>query len=201
MAFLPLLQPISGYQDPSWEESNFIQTIEVRSTVRIPTMAAEVRQVLAENDPHFAVLRVSTVSDHIDLLLNQENVVAALATFFGLLALALSCLGLYGLMAYTVQRRTGEMGIRMALGASRVAVIRMVIRQALAQGLAGVLIGIPASIASTRLVANQLYGVSPNDPKYAVGAALILLLCIAFAAGLPARRAARIDPMIALRYE
>src|SRR5205807_775354 len=118
----------------------------------------------------------------------------------GVVALALSCLGLFGLMAYTVQRRTSEIGIRIALGAGGLSLIGMVIGEALAQGLAGVVIGIPAAIAATRLAASQLYGVSPTDPAYSLGAALILLLCLIIAAYVPARRAASVDPLTALRY-
>jgi ABC-type antimicrobial peptide transport system permease subunit len=147
------------------------------------------------------VLRVSTLSENVDLMLNQENVIATLATFFGFMALLLSCLGLYGLMAYAVQRRTSEIGIRMALGARRTSVTGMVLREALVQGCAGILIGVPAAFAALRLIVNQLYNVSPNDPKYCAGAALILLLCSALAACFPALRAARVDPVIALRYE
>ena len=201
MAFFPMLQERSSDSDPSTDESRFAQVIEVRSTARPETVATEVRRVLAEIDPGLPVLRVSTLSENISLMLNQENVIAALALFFGFVALVLSCLGLYGLMAYTVQRRTSEMGIRMALGASRISVIGMVLRQALVQGLAGVAIGIPAALAALRLVANQLYGVSPTDPKYFVLAALILLVCMTLAAWMPARRASRIDPLRALRYE
>ncbi len=201
MAFLPLLQEKAGKLGSSDDESNFVNAIEVRSAGRPETIAAEVRHALAEIDPGLPVLRVSTLSDEINLMLNQENVTAALAMFFGFLALVLSCLGLYGLMAYTVQRRTSEIGIRIALGARRASVIGMVIREALAQGFIGVAIGVPAAFAALRLVANQLYGVSPNDPKYSAGAALILLLCITIAAYLPALRASRVDPLIALRYE
>ncbi|MBV9224868.1 MAG: ABC transporter permease [Acidobacteriaceae bacterium] len=201
MAFFPLLQERSSSSYPSTDESKFAHVIEVRSAVLPETVVAEVRHVLAEVDPGLPVLRVSTLSDNINLMLNQENVVAALALFFGLVALVLSCLGLYGLMAYTVQRRTSEMGIRMALGASRASVIGMMLREALVQGFIGIAIGIPAALAALRLVTHQLYGVNPSNPKYSVVAALVLLLCLALAAYLPARRASRVDPLIALRYE
>ena len=147
------------------------------------------------------MLRVDTLSDHIGRVLNQENVIAVLAMFFGLLALALACVGLYGLMAYMVQRRTSEIGIRMALGANRGMVIAMVLREALFQGVVGILIGIPAAFAATQLVANQLYGVSPTDPQHSATAALVLILCISIAGYLPARRAVEVDPMVALRCE
>ena len=100
-----------------------------------------------------------------------------------------------------MQRRTNEIGIRIALGASRASVLGMIVREALAQGLVGLAIGIPAAIGTTHLVANQLYGVSPNDPTYFVGAALILFMCIVGSACTPALHAARVDPLRALRYE
>ncbi|MGH7247250.1 MAG: FtsX-like permease family protein, partial [Pseudomonadota bacterium] len=108
--------------------------LEIRSSGHLETIAAEVRRALAEIDPRLPVLRVGTLADHVRLMLNQENVIAALAMFFGLVALVLSCLGLYGLTAYTFERRTGEIGIRIALGARRGAVIGMVIREALVLG-------------------------------------------------------------------
>ncbi len=201
MAFLPLLQARAGESALSSDLSNFASVIEVRSAGRPETIAAEVRHALAEIDPGLPVLRVSTLSGNINLMLNQENVIAALAMFFGFLALLLSCLGLYGLMAYAVQRRTSEIGIRIALGAGRVSVTGMVVREALVQGFIGIAIGIPAAFVALRVVANQLYGVSPNDPKYAAAAALVLLLCISLASYIPARRASRVDPLVALRYE
>jgi predicted permease len=200
MAFLPLLQ-IKPDEAASSDESNFIHVIEIRSTGRPPAVAAEVRRALAQIDPGLPVLNVTTLSNDVSHTLNQENVIATLAMFFGLVALALSCLGLCGLMSYAVQRRTSEIGIRIALGARRGAVIRMVIREALAQGLIGILIGVPAAYAALHLVANQLYGVNPDNPKYSVMAALVLLVCIAIAGYLPARRASRVDPLVALRCE
>jgi macrolide transport system ATP-binding/permease protein len=203
MAFLPLLQvkPGKAASINYAYQSNFINTIEIRAIGNPTAIAGEVRQALAEIDRGLPVLRVDTLSGHVDRMLNQDNVIADLAGFFALLALVLTCVGLYGLMAYMVQRRTSEIGLRMALGAQRGAVIAMIIREALAQGLAGILIGIPAAFAAMRLIANQLYGVSPTDPKNSAAAALVLILCIAIAGYLPARRASRIDPMRALRHE
>ena len=201
MAFLPFLEAQASDVAPSSDDSNFAGVIEVRSAGRPEAIAAEVRHALAEIDPSLPVLRVGTLSEDIDLMLTQENVVAALAIFFGSIALILSCLGLYGLMAYTVQRRTSEIGIRIALGARRGGVIGMVVRDALVQGLIGTAIGIPAAFLTGRLIANQLYGVDPNDLRYSVAAALVLIVCIAIAGFLPALRASRVDPLIALRYE
>jgi ABC-type antimicrobial peptide transport system permease subunit len=202
MAFLPLLQIKSRDQGTPGEfESNFINAIEVRSIGNPSTVAAQARQVLADIDPGLLILGVDTVSEQISSALNQENVIADLAGFFGLLAAALACAGIYGLLSYMIQRRAGEIGIRMALGANRSAVVRMVIRQALVQGVAGILIGIPAALATTHVVANQLFGVSPADPINSGTAALVMILCAAIAAFLPAHRASHIDPMTALRHD
>jgi predicted permease len=200
MAFLPFLQEKAG-ESSAADGSNLAGVIEARSAGAPTAVASEIRRALAEIDPGLPVVRVSTLANHVSFMLNQENVIAALALFFGFVALLLSCLGLYGLMAYSVQRRTSEIGIRMALGARPGGVVGMVLREAVVQGFTGVLIGVPASFAALRLVASQFYGVSANDPTYSVTAALGLLLCISAAAYVPALRASRVDPLIALRYE
>ena len=201
MAFFPLLQDRSSDVPGSADESNFINVIEVRSDGRPESVATSVRRVLAEIDPNLPALHVRTLSQNINLMLNQENVVAALAAFFGLIALMLSCLGVYGLTAYAVQQRTSEIGLRIALGARPGSVVEMIIGKALLRGFAGVLLGVPAAFAALRLVGNQLFGVSPNDPEYSCAAALILLLCSVAAAAAPALRASRVDPLVALKYE
>jgi ABC-type antimicrobial peptide transport system permease subunit len=200
MAFFPLLQRIPG-TPPASDESNFIRTIEVQYAGSPSSVAAEVRRALADVAPGLGILQINTLSDDVNLMLNRENSVATLAMIFAGVALVLSCLGLYGLLAYTVQRRTSEFGLRIALGEPRASLLGMIIREALAQGLIGLAIGIPAAIATTRLVANQLYGVSPNDPAYFLVAALILFACMVASSCTPALRAARVDPLTALRYE
>jgi ABC-type antimicrobial peptide transport system permease subunit len=127
--------------------------------------------------------------------------VARLATFFGLLALLLACIGLYGVLSYGVARRTNEIGIRMALGARGVSVLWLVLREALLLVAIGLVVGLVASFALTRTAASLLYELKPNDPL-TISLATLLLAAVAFIAGyLPARRAARVDPMIALREE
>ena len=120
---------------------------------------------------------------------------------FGAVAMLLACFGLYGVMAYSVQRRTQEIGIRMALGAARGAVTRMVMRQSVAMVLAGVAAGIPMALWLSKLVKSLLFGVQPGDAATLVAASALLVAVAAIAAYLPARRAARIDPTVALRYE
>lgn len=204
MAFLPLLQvrPQPGEPLQSAQiRSNFVQTVEVRAAGDPNAIAGDVRQALAEIDPHLPVLRINTLSSQIARTLSQENAVSELTGFFGLSALLLACCGLYGLTAYAVERRTSEIGIRMALGARRGLVIGMVIREVLVQGIAGIVIGVAGAIAATRLIANQLYGIEAADPATLATAALTLLVCITMAGYIPARRASRIDPIRALRHE
>jgi predicted permease len=158
---------------------------------------------IIERDVPMATLR--TVAEEVDAALMRERLVATLSGVFGLVALALICIGLYGLMAFTVSRRTAEIGIRMALGATRSSVRWLVARQALGIVLAGLTIGVPVAWVTGRLAARQLssllYNVTATDP-ITIAAAIAVLALVAMSAGsLPARRAARIDPAIALRNE
>lgn len=163
--------------------------------------APAVRQLVKEADPHVPVTNIRTQAAEIDATINQEIVFARLCSGFAILALVIACVGLYATMAYMVARRTSEMGIRMALGARPGLVVRMVLREVLVLSIIGVSIGIPLALATSRFVASFLFGMEPNDPR-AIAIAVAILLSAALAAGYgPARRASRVDPIVALRYE
>ena len=148
-----------------------------------------------------AGFQVRTQTQDVDQTINQEITFAELCSAFAILALAIACVGLYGTVSYNVARRTSEIGIRMALGAPRGRVVRMVLREVLVLAAAGLAIGMAAALGTSKFVASFLYGMRANDPLALTGA-VITLLCAAVLAGyLPARKAARIDPMNALRHE
>jgi ABC-type antimicrobial peptide transport system permease subunit len=150
---------------------------------------------------HEYPLYTQTIEERINRMTVDERMMTWLAAFFGGLALLLATIGLYGLMAYSVTRRTPEIGVRMALGAERGDVTRLVLREVALLVGAGVLVGIPAAVGTSRWIAAMLFGVSPTDPL-TIAAAISLLLAVAMSAGyLTARQAARIDPMVALRVE
>jgi ABC-type antimicrobial peptide transport system permease subunit len=144
---------------------------------------------------------VRTVNEQIDRGLVTERLIAELTAFFGVLALILCAIGLYGVMSYSIARRTSEIGVRMALGASSHGVLRMVMREALALAGLGVLIGLPCSLICGRLAAGRLYGITPADPLSIGAAVLVIAVSAALAAYVPARRATRVDPMSALRCD
>ena len=150
---------------------------------------------------HEYVIRTRTVAQTIDAELVEERVTAMLSGFFAALALLLASIGLYGLMSYTVTRRTREIGIRVAVGAHRQNVLWLVLRETLALALFGIAIGIPAAIAATHLIAKMLFGLSPSDLPTITVVSLLLLLVALFAGYLPAHRASAIDPIVALRTE
>lgn len=165
------------------------------------TIAAAVRGVVREIDANVPITNVRTQEEQIDRLFTQERLFARLCSGFGVLALLLAAVGLYGLMAYAVQRRTGEIGLRMALGALPAHVLKMILRESLTLVALGVLVGLGAAMGATRWIASMLFGLPANDPVTYGCVALMLMAVAVIACLLPARRAAKIDPMVALRAE
>ena len=164
-------------------------------------VASSLRAVVRRVDPNLPIIDMKTMTAQMPDSLFVERMVAALSMVFGLLATLLAAIGLYGVMWYSVARRTREIGIRMALGAERGNVIWLVLREVALLVLLGVGIGLPVALVLSRLVQSQLFGLSATDPLTLAGAAIVLSV-VALAAGyLPARRATTIDPMLALRYE
>jgi ABC-type antimicrobial peptide transport system permease subunit len=147
------------------------------------------------------VFDVHTQEELIDQLLFQERMVAKLSGFFGILALVLACIGLYGLLSYEVARRTREIGIRMALGAQRRGVLKLVVGQGIVLAMTGAIVGIGVTLCVTRYLNSMLYDIHANDPATIAGVAILLTLVAIVACYIPARRAMRVDPMVALRYE
>jgi predicted permease len=162
---------------------------------------ATIERLAREFDPQAPVVELRMMRDSVDASLTQDRFIAQMGSAFSLFALLLACVGLYGVMSYTVARRTNEIGIRIALGAQRRDVVGLVLRETMLLVIIGVIIGLSAALWATRLIANSLYGLTPNDPL-TIGLASMLLLTVAALAGyLPARRASRVDPMVALRHD
>ena len=159
------------------------------------------RRTLASIDPNLTITRFRSYDAQVADNFTDDRLIARLTSLFGVLALILACVGLYSVMSYFVARRTAEIGIRMALGATRTGVVSMVLQSALAQILLGLALGIPAALFAGHLMKSQLYGVGAYDPLALSAAIAILALCAAIAGFIPARRAASIEPMRALRTE
>ena len=179
----------------------FGMTLEV-STAGIPeSYAGSIRDAMRTVASDLPILGFTTLAERVNRSLGQERLVAELSSFFGLLALILASIGLYGVMTYMITRRTSEIGIRVALGAQRSDVLWMVLREALRVVAMGTACGIPLAVAFARLISSQLYGISPYDPWAVCVATAVLVSVSAIASFIPARRATRVDPMVALRYE
>ena len=176
-------------------------TIAVRTAGDPLSMVGAVRGALRAADPQLSMMRIRTQTAQIDEMMMQERMFARVSSLIGVLAALLVAIGLYGTMAFSVARRTSEIGIRMAFGASGTRVLWMVLRESLWVACAGLLVGLPAALGLGRLIASHLYGVEPNDPSALIGAAVLLAAVCATAGYLPARRAARLDPIRALHSE
>jgi predicted permease len=204
MAFLPFFQ-MTGNKDPQFVSSevrsNYIENIELRVAGGRENLEPMVRHSLAQIDPDLPVTELLTLAEQVKRDCNEDRLVARLTEVFGVLALALASVGLYGVTAYAVARRTGEIGIRMALGADQCQVLAMILRSAFLQVALGLAIGVPAALAAGQILSNQLYGVKQYDPIVFCVAVLALATCAFVAALIPARRAAGVDPLVALRYE
>jgi macrolide transport system ATP-binding/permease protein len=199
--FVPFLQVSKDPKQAFMIGSHYAGDIELRVAGRPENLNAEVRRALAEIDSNLTVIEMASLNEQLARNFNQDRLIARLTELFGLLALVLACLGLYGVTSYSVARRTREIGIRMALGAQRTNVLGLVLRGVMGQLAFGLAIGIPAALAGGRLLASQLYGVKSHDPVILALAAVMLALSALLAGMIPARRAASIDPIEALRTE
>src|SRR5271156_4980393 len=193
------------YDDPAYVSgevwSHYLYNIVIWAPGNPPGMEERVRKALADVDPTLVLYGVDPYTKVVSADFQQENMIATLTMLFGALGLVLAALGLYGVMAYAVEQRTGEIGVRMALGADRGRVIGMVLGGAFWQVGAGLALGIPAAIGAGRLMTTQLFGVKPWDPVMLATATLLLALAALLASVIPARRAAGVEPMVALRNE
>ena len=201
----PLSQQFTGFKEletiSAETRSMFINSVILHFNAPQQNVDALIRRTLAGIDPNLTVIDIRSYDAQVAGNFNGERLIAELTSLFGILALILASVGLYGVMSYFVARRTSEIGIRMALGATRPSVVAMVLRGALWQILIGLGLGIPAALGAGHLMASLLYGVGGYDPLALAGAVLVLGLCATVAGFIPARRAASIDPMQALRTE
>jgi predicted permease len=193
LIYLPISQ-LSG-------EDLYASCLQLRTTGNPAQVTEEVRRTMARIDSNLPILRVITLSEQVDHYLDHEELIAQLSSFFGLLALLLACVGLYGVMNYNVVRRTNEIGIRMALGAQRGGVQWLILKESVLLLGIGIAAGVPVTLAATRLVRTQLFGLGQADPLSLTAAILCLTLASVLAGYLPARRATKVDPMVALKYE
>src|SRR6266496_3494811 len=202
MYFAPMTQHPASWQDPiEHDESMYAGTIVLQTERPMNDLEKLVRMTLAAINPNLTIVKFQTFAQQITDRFNDERMIARLTMLFGALALLLATIGLYGVTAYTVARRTPEIGLRMAVGAERVSVVTMVMRGAIIQIVLGLAIGIPIALVCVRFVKSQLYEITGADPNIVLGAIAVVTAAACIAGIIPARRAASIDPMQALRSE
>ncbi len=205
MYFLSITQPAGNFADPDYkldkDQSMYAGAIVIQTARPIPGFEKIVGDTLASINPNLTIVKFQTFQQQIDDRFIEERLIARLTSLFGLLALLLAAIGLYGVTAYTVVRRTPEIGIRMALGAARGRVIGMVMRGAMLQTLIGLAIGIPVAVFCVRYVKSQLFDITSVNPTVMAGAIGVLALAACIAGLIPARRAASINPVKALRVD
>jgi predicted permease len=194
-------QPALILYQPVFQVPEGGATFEVRTATDPESAQTTILDAVKAINNRLPVYSIKTLNQQIDSSLVQERLVAVLSEMFGLLALLLTCIGLYGLMAYTVNRRTSEIGIRMALGAERGRIARMVLRETLFLIVCGIVLGLPGAVLASRLIVGQLFGLKPIDPITFSAACLVMIAVGVAASYLPARRAASVDPMQTLRTE
>jgi predicted permease len=202
MTFVPILQRAASDKRPIDKVGAlYAGTIVLRTSRPMDEMQSIVRKTLAGINPNLTVVKFQTFDEQIADRFTQERMISRLMTLFGGLALLLAAVGLYGVTSYNVARRSSEIGIRMALGAARRGVIAMIMRGAMTQTLLGLVIGLPVALLSVRFVKSQLYEITNADANVTMAAIAILTVAACIAAIIPARRAASIDPVQALRME
>ncbi|HEY3579614.1 MAG TPA: ABC transporter permease [Pyrinomonadaceae bacterium] len=183
------------------DEAAYSVNIQVRTNGDPNSFAQPARQIINNVDDKIPIFGVTTLEQQVHNTLEQDRLIAQLVSFFGALALMLACIGLYGVMAHGVARRTNEIGIRMALGAQGGNIAWMILRETLTLVVLGLVIGVPTALLAARFVSAQLFGLQPADPTALIGAAVVLTLVALLAGYVPARRASRVNPLNALRYE
>jgi ABC-type antimicrobial peptide transport system permease subunit len=191
--------------DPRYQQfenrSEYLNAVEIRTAGEMPALETQVRRALSRINPDLALIDFHSFSSQVDSNFTQAAMIAKLTSLFGILALILASVGLYGVTSYSVERRTGEIGIRMALGATRTDMLTMVFKSAFLQVGIGLTLGLPVVIFGGRVIASQLFGVKPYDPLVLAVTTGVLGAAAFSAALIPARKAANTEPMLALRTE
>jgi len=201
MIYVPSTQHPTEYGHPGGVRTHNDKTLVMRTTLEPTSLAADLRRIVADLDPGVAVWGIESMQASLDQTVTSERFWMRALGIFATLALVLALVGIYGVVSYTVAQRTHEIGVRMALGAHPTDVLRMVLRQGMVVNGGGVIAGVLAAVAATRLLASWLYGVEATDPATFAAVAVALLGIALLATYLPARDAARVDPVLAMKSE